>query len=119
MASKLHASGMKKAVITLSFMLDFVDDSGWTCISRVRIAKGTGVDARTVQRHWAEAREKGFLISYDYPPEMRRTSDHWLVWPGLRQPNEDPGLHALAAIFPSNVDHGFIPFVESPGLPPF
>jgi hypothetical protein len=117
MAQKLEASDLKKEKATLAFMLRFVDESGWTCISRIRIAEGTGVNTRTVQRHWAIAREKGYLVSYDYQATLRRTSDHWLMWPGM-WPSGDPGLRALAAHFPSNMDYNF-QFVCSLDPPPF
>lgn len=79
----LRHSRLKKGIITLQAMLPYTDHEGWSCVSKARLAADTGVSTRTVQRHWEAARAAGYLTSFDYPEAMRRTSDHWLKWPGL------------------------------------
>lgn len=111
------SSGLGNSVPTLLFMLDWADTDGWTCISKIRIADALGISERTVQRHWATARQHGYLRSLDYPAEERRTSDHWLMWPGLRNSSGCPGLDALADLYPSKIAWPGTYYSE--GNPPF
>lgn len=114
------STGLGPAVSTLLFMLAWVNRDGWTHISKVRIARGLDIAERTVQRHWERARKAGYLRSFDYPAEARRTSDHWLIWPGLKISSGDPGLDALAEMFPASPDKPRVAsFTCSPGYPPF
>lgn len=114
------SSGLGNAVETLLFMLDWANGAGWTCISKVRIARGLHITERTVQRHWERARNLGYLRSFDYPAHARRTSDHWLIWPDLKVSSGDPGLDALADIWPANQNEPRAgEFICSPGFPPF
>lgn len=114
------SSGLGNAVESLLFMLDWANGAGWTCISKVRIAHGLHLNERTVQRHWERARSLGYLRSFDYPAQARRTSDHWLIWPDLKVSSGDPGLDALADMWPATRE---LPptgnFICSSGLPPF
>ena len=113
------STGLEPAMATLMFMLEWVNEDGWTCISKVRIARSLGTSERTVQRHWERARKAGYLRSFDYPAETRRTSDHWLIWPDLRISSGDPGLDALANMWPATEVLPKAEFWCSPGLPPF
>ncbi len=119
MRRKVAEAGLKKTADTIKVMLDWTNEDGWTCISKVRIAAATGATTRTVQNHWKVARQRGFLRSYDYPETLRRTSDHWLTWPGRHVGSGDPGLDALAALYPAHLPWPSVPVQNSGGLPPF
>lgn len=78
----LIASTLKKPIkATLSVMHDHAARDGHVSLSQARLANLLGISERTVRRHWKAAAEARFLTRYDYPQDLKRTSDMWL-WPG-------------------------------------
>lgn len=120
--SRLGASELKAPVQrTLRFMLDWSNSDGWSCISQARIAEATGLTGRTIRNHWNAAKRAGYLRSFDYPLIHRRTSDHWLTWPGRGMSSGCPGLDAaIAPTLAVGYWESFEgPMIDSPGPPPF
>lgn len=119
--AKLVGSRLKAPVQgTLEFMLGWTNLDGWTCISNARIAEATGKTRRTIRNHWNTARSAGYLRSFDYPMYQKRTSDHWLTWPGRFISTGCPGLDAVVAL--STAEGYWESFdrpINSPGPPPF
>ncbi|GAA1340487.1 hypothetical protein GCM10009611_10520 [Arthrobacter roseus] len=119
MRRELNKSELKKGVRTLSVMIDHADTTGWTCISRARIASETGTTTRTVQAHWKSARKAGYLTSYDYPMSARRTSDHWLTWPRRQAPDNPAEFVGWAKLYPADTPWPPNPPIDSGGSPPW
>lgn len=102
----LIASSLKKPIkATLAVMHDHANRHAHVSISQARLANLLGISERTVRRHWGAAEEAGFLTRYDYPQDLKRTSDMWL-WPG----NAPRILQAWPEPEPMQDSTGPIPF---------